>query len=470
MRIMFFLSPGMVLALSCVCLAQDQEATCGTCHAKEAGQLSGSVHTSVQCQECHGGEETYVLSSEEVQKYVSGRSGPPSPFDHGSSFAGLPARRQVPELCGNCHADVERMNPYGLRTDQLARYWTSVHGKTLRKEGDDRVAVCIDCHGNHDVLSSHDPNSKTYPINVPATCAKCHADTTLMNEFDLPVEIVEEYRESVHGVLLLEQGDTGAPTCATCHGNHSAMPPGFATVGAVCGQCHQHAATEFAKSIHSTFEDFEGCVQCHGGGEGRHFHLIKRITKPPGVMIQRYEHLLSSERSPTPQQITEAINPDPRKIMEQALPTCMDCHDDLEDDENLQKLFALLDEITKADLRYVETARRLDEVGQGVLLVDDQRFEFQDAKTQLIELAPLQHSLDNSVVDAKVEELNAVCAQVNKELDGLERGLRLRRGALAPIWLFALLLAGACYVKYRRLKAIYVTPPPTGVDQGDDEH
>jgi hypothetical protein len=464
MRIVYFLSPGMVLGLSCVCLAQDKAATCGACHAEATRHLSESVHASLQCQECHGGEDTYTLSSEAMQEYVSRGDAPSQSFDHGSSFAGPPARRQAPELCGNCHADVERMNPYGLRTDQLARYWTSVHGKTLRREGDDRVAVCTDCHGNHDVLASHDPNSKTHPTSVPDTCATCHADTALMNEFDLPVEVVEEYRQSVHGVLLLEQGDTGAPTCATCHGNHSAMPPGFATVGAVCGQCHQHAATEFAKSIHSTFVDFEGCVQCHGGGEGRHFHLIERITKPTGLLIQRYAHLLTSEPSPAPQQITEALNPNPQRIMEDALPTCMECHDDLEDDESLQKLFQLLKKIAKAERQYVETARRLNEVGQGVLLVDNQRFKFEDARTHLIELAPLQHNLDNSVIDKKVEELNTVCAQVNKELDGLERGLRLRRGALLPIWVFALVLAGACYAKYKQLKLKYVKPLPARSD------
>jgi hypothetical protein len=285
-----------------------------------------------------------------------------------------------------------------------------------------------------------------------------------MGEFDLPVEVVEEYRQSVHGTLLLEQGDTGAPTCATCHGNHSAMPPGFATVGAVCGQCHQHAAIEFAKSVHSTLSDHKGCVQCHGGGEGRHFHLIERITKPTGLLIQRYEHLLASEPSPTPQRIKEVLNPDPRRIIEDALPTCMECHDDLEDDESLPKLFQLLEEIAKAEQRYVETARRLDEVGQGVLLVDNQRFKFEDARTHLIELAPLQHTLDNSVVDNKVDELNVVCAQVNKELDELERGLRLRRGALIPIWVFALVFAGACYAKYKRLKLRHVKPLPARSD------
>ena len=46
-------------------------------------------------------------------------------FDHGTPFHGKPPRADIPSLCGDCHANVTRMNPFGLRTDQLTRYWTS---------------------------------------------------------------------------------------------------------------------------------------------------------------------------------------------------------------------------------------------------------------------------------------------------------------------------------------------------------
>ena len=450
-----------------ICAGQEEAVTCDACHKLQAEPLARSVHAALGCRDCHDGQASYRVSSEEVRRYAvalgAGSAQPrpaPPTFDHGSGFAGKPARKDIPELCGECHANVERMNPYGLRTDPLARYWAGGHGKTLRQSGDDRVAVCIDCHGAHDILPGRNPDSKTHALNVPDTCSTCHADAALMAEFDLSIEVVDEYRQSVHGRLLLEDGDTGSPNCATCHGNHSSMPPGFASVVDVCGQCHQHAAMNFAKSIHADLPGHKGCVRCHGGGEGRHFHRIERITKPAGIMIQRYAHLLTTEPAPSTAQVAEAIHPDPRKIMERALPSCTECHDDIEDDESLPKLFVLLDEIAKAEHRYVETAQRLDRVAQGVLLVDAQRFLFEDAKTHLIELAPLQHTLDNSVVGEHVEELNAVCAQVNAELDKLESGLRWRYRALIPIWLFALLFAGACYAKYKQLKALHVGPFP----------
>lgn len=279
-----------------------------------------------------------------------------------------------------------------------------------------------------------------------------------MAEYELPIEVVDEYRLSVHGQLLLEQQDTGAPTCATCHGNHSAMPPGFATVGAVCGKCHERAAESFAASSHAGIEEFKGCVQCHGAGEDHFFHRIERVTVPPDAMIQRYARLLSTDPAPRPEIISEDVHPDPLQLITQSLPTCLNCHEEPEDDEDLPKVFDILETIAEAERQYVRTGLRLEQVGKGVLLVDRQRFLFQDAKTHLIGLSPVQHALDHDKVSARVAELSAVCAQVDDELGELERGLRLRHTALIPIWAFALLFAIALYVKYKDLKRIHVEP------------
>ena len=81
------------------------------------------------------------------------------------------------------------------------------------------------------------------------------------------------------------------------------------------------------------------------------------------------------------------------------LESCMECHEELEEDEHLPNLFSLLDDIAEAERRYVKTAKRLDEVGRGVLLVDNVRFKFGDAKTHLIALAcaPARAKLGSSI-------------------------------------------------------------------------
>jgi hypothetical protein len=118
-----------------------------------------------------------------------------------------------------------------------------------------------------------------------------------------------------------------------------------------------------------------------------------------------------------------------------------------------------LDAIADAERYYVQTAHHLDQVGQGVLLVDNQRFEFEEARTRLIALAPLQHTLNNATIEAKVTELKKVCDKVNAELTDLEDGLRWRYRALVPIWGFAILFAVALYAKYKALRAAFVKPP-----------
>jgi len=281
-----------------------------------------------------------------------------------------------------------------------------------------------------------------------------------MGEFDLPVEVVDEYRQSVHGHLLLDQGDAGAPTCATCHGNHAAAPPGFADVGSVCGQCHQYAAEYFATSIHAELEAFDGCIQCHGGGPDSHGHRIEQITIPTLELVHRYVDIMASRPADAPTDPADVIYPAPKHIIERTLESCTDCHEELEEDESLPKLFELIDEIAHAQQRYAETAAYLDEVGQGVLLVDSQRFAFEEAKTHLIALAPLQHTLNLDRVGEKVAEMNAVCDTVRADLMELEDGLRWRYRALVPIWAFAILFSVALYAKYKALKRQYVKPLP----------
>jgi hypothetical protein len=90
-----------------------------------------------------------------------------------------------------------------------------------------------------------------------------------MKEYKIPTDQVAHYQKSVHAEELA-QGDTSAPTCTTCHGNHGATPPGLSSVANVCGTCHVFFAQLFEKSPHQ--EAFAkmglpGCVQCHSNHE-----------------------------------------------------------------------------------------------------------------------------------------------------------------------------------------------------------
>jgi predicted CXXCH cytochrome family protein len=185
-----------------------------------------------------------------------------------AGWKGKIERKQIPQLCGTCHSDpayIRQFNP-SLRTDQLSQYRTSVHGKRLAL-GDTKVAVCTDCHSVHDLRAPTDSQSTVNPVNVANTCAHCHADASYMAEYKIPTNQFADYGKSVHHEALVVRGDLSAPTCTTCHGNHGATPPGFASVANVCSTCHVFQAQLFEASPHKeafSSAGLPGCVTCHG--------------------------------------------------------------------------------------------------------------------------------------------------------------------------------------------------------------
>ena len=232
------------------------------------------VHAEVglSCHDCHGGNPDPALA--EDAEAAMDRAYRPNPFRP------TPARGGIPGACGRCHSDaayMKRFNP-GLRVDQEQEYWTSQHGRALRR-GDASVATCVDCHRVHGTLRPGNPLSPVYPTHVAETCRGCHADPQRMrgrrlpDGRALPVDQYARWHQSVHARALLERGDLSAPTCNDCHGNHGATPPGLDSIALVCGQCHGREAQLFrASPKQSGFQDHgallaaageAGCAACH---------------------------------------------------------------------------------------------------------------------------------------------------------------------------------------------------------------
>jgi cytochrome c553 len=168
------------------------------------------------------------------------------------------------------------MRQYNLRTDQLAEYKTSVHGKLLYGKNDSNVAVCTSCHGKHDIRRKTDPLSPVFHVNVPAMCGGCHADPERMKPYRISTSQLADFEKGVHGQILsgkLPGKNPGiAPNCATCHGIHGAVPPGVREVANVCGHCHGAVSGYFRESPHFTAVQEVGepkCVTCHGNHSNR---------------------------------------------------------------------------------------------------------------------------------------------------------------------------------------------------------
>ena len=256
------------VTLSCLftlaaCLGYSQAVnSCIDCHSAMDGKLgvtqekfSQDIHAQkgLTCVSCHGGDASSY--------------DPAQAMGRAAGFKGKVDRKQIPALCGSCHSNPNLMRTYNpsLRTDQLDQYHTSVHGKRLAG-GDDKVAVCVDCHSVHDIRPPSDPRSTVNPVNVAKTCSRCHSDSVYMKPYGIPTDQFANYSTSVHHDALAVRGDLSAPTCTTCHGNHGATPPGVDKVQNVCANCHVFQAQMYAKSTHSkVFQDkgLPGCVVCH---------------------------------------------------------------------------------------------------------------------------------------------------------------------------------------------------------------
>ncbi len=239
--------------------------SCLACHAQLDGEARapvdawiGDVHAGagLGCEGCHGGDPSPA--------YADDRD---AAMDPKRGFRRAPDRIHVPDFCARCHADASYMKRYDpkARVDQLVEYRTSTHGR-LNAQGDPVPANCSDCHGAHGVRPVSSSESPAYATNVPKTCARCHADAKLMAPYGIPTNQYADYRRSVHASALLERGDTAAPACNDCHGNHGAAPPGFLSVANVCGQCHGREAALFRGSFKKELFDrmeLPECIVCH---------------------------------------------------------------------------------------------------------------------------------------------------------------------------------------------------------------
>ncbi|MCK5447910.1 MAG: cytochrome c3 family protein [Gemmatimonadetes bacterium] len=242
--------------------AQDGADSCIACHEMLSGRLGEPVQAFAEdvhmeagfgCAACHGGDPT-----------IQG----PAAMDEAKGYIGRPSPGQVPDVCGRCHSNASFMRQYdpSLRVDQVAEYVTSVHGQRLLGAADTAVATCASCHQAHSIRPASDPRSSVHPLNVADTCESCHSDPARMEPYGIPTDQGAEYRRSIHWETMSEGGDTSAPTCNDCHGNHGAAPPGISWVGNVCGQCHVVMADYFGESRHAetfTMLGVPGCAACH---------------------------------------------------------------------------------------------------------------------------------------------------------------------------------------------------------------
>ncbi|HET9950207.1 MAG TPA: cytochrome c3 family protein [Candidatus Eisenbacteria bacterium] len=390
---------------------------CGSCHgAQESGFTSryklknvladyhGSAHersleanpNGAQCISCHG-----------VHGIVS-VTDPKSPVH--------PSR--VVDTCAKCHGDARYMRDFNpsLPVDQKEKYLTSIHGQRHAK-GDWKVATCVSCHSNHNVQQVKDPRSPVYPTQIPATCARCHANEKYMAGYDIPTTQYRDYKESVHGVALLKKSDLNAPACNSCHGNHGAAPPGVASVIAVCGQCHQSNEELYQKSPHQAVfagKKLPGCVVCHSN------HGVK----------------------PTSDAMVAFVKPSP----------CADCHRNDPSDKAapaMLRIRGLLDSLTAGQKEAEAILERAENLGMDV---SDAQYSLKDVNQARVKARVAIHSFEEKEFEEAARPGIVVAATAHAAGEEAIKEHRFRRQGLVVSTLIVTLAALLLWLKIRQIE------------------
>ena len=414
--IRWFNAVALLLVFPAVVVAQSRAASsCTTnCHGEEATAFSDCVHKNeLKCTDCHGGNPKAMRDAKKSH-------------DPAHGYVGAPARDKIPDLCARCHSDPLAMHAYGLKTDQLTHYKSSGHGKALAR-GILTVAVCTDCHGTHHIRPAHDPRAPIAPANQPKTCGRCHENKSLMGPFGLSAGVVEEFRGSVHGRALLDQGLRGAPSCADCHGSHGATPPGVSEIVEVCGHCHQNTAKHFRESPHFASKEMR-CDSCHD--EQTHEYRRAGCTSCHG------SH--------------EIEEPGPEMYLGDEVGRCGHCH--READDGSQEAIAVIRDgkrsLERALRNSMESIRKAKQ--RGVFL-DNEKVYLRESARTLVSVRPLSHSLDLNRIR---EQLIAGLRRQDRAQEMIEKRTVVLRDRKLLIGALSLLLLLLITVLRMKLKAI----------------
>lgn len=237
--------------------------------------LDNSVHAGqLVCADCHMDyrfpherQISQTVRDYQMERYATCRTCHEEQYLHAQDSvhsAAVRSGRLEAAICIDCHGSHDIQSPadppqrISFTCGQchgpiFEEYSTSVHGQALLDESNTDVPVCTDCHGVHEIQN---PTTELFRVRSPQLCADCHADDELMSRYDISTDVFDSYLDDFHGapVALFEQHDehvaTNRAVCYDCHGVHNIQPVENGTairenLLATCQQCHPDADANF---------------------------------------------------------------------------------------------------------------------------------------------------------------------------------------------------------------------------------
>ena len=256
-----------------------------------------------RCLNCHGQSHIAELTPKERVQMLSATTQPApatQPDQRPELFVDLAVvagSKHATIACVDCHQEAQSL-PHlrvmstvtcataSCHTKQGADYAASIH-KNGKAQGSVTPPTCSTCHGTHDILAKSDRRSRTHPMNIITTCAKCHEKfNPTDSNGNQKTQLVGHYLDSVHGKAITRSGLSVSATCADCHSPHKILPSndpestvGRRNVATTCGKCHIGLMEVYQTSVHGEMlakgdEKAPVCTSCHTS------HEISRTDTP----------------------------------------------------------------------------------------------------------------------------------------------------------------------------------------------
>lgn len=456
---------------------------CYNCHEalgdKPSELFKNDIHHAkgISCAACHGGDSR----SDDMDISMNKNAG----------FIGVPKGDVISERCVSCHSSEETMKKYGsaLPTNQMENLTKSVHGK-LSITGKEKIVQCTTCHSSHGIVSVKNTRSLVHPLNIPKTCSQCHSSAIYMRNYNpaLPVDQLEKYRTSVHGIKNL-RGDAKTAECANCHGSHNILAASDVNskvypinLPATCSGCHSDAeymkpykiATDqyekFSESVHGIAllgkHDLNApaCNDCHGN-HGAVPPGVESISKVCGSCHVLNADLFSA--SPHKKAFDENNHPECETchgnheivtathkllgVTKEAV--CSQCHEENKNEKGYEvaKRMRLL--IDSLDVSQETALKLINEAEQKGMEVSEIKFKLRDAHQAKLEARTMVHSFDQEmfeeiVVDKGLSVTDYVIAEAKSIIDEFY----FRRVGLGISTLIISFLAVVLYLYIRKIE------------------
>jgi cytochrome b subunit of formate dehydrogenase len=252
-QIKYFLRIFFVLSLLVISLSAASNEDCMECHednemTMERGgreisvyvnidQFKNSVHGEQECIDCHTDADVDDFPHEDELEKV---------------------------YCGDCHDDVQ------------LDFNASIHGQALNRNAP-YAPTCSECHGTHDIKHNSDPTSRTFKMQIPIMCGKCHKEgAPVARAYKISEHnILENYSQSIHGEGLFKKGLLVSAVCTDCHRSHLILPRTSKSssisannIAKTCMTCHFRIEEVHKKIIRGELWESEpgaipACTDCH---------------------------------------------------------------------------------------------------------------------------------------------------------------------------------------------------------------